>query len=181
MSVAIFDAPTIAPVRSRIGEIVTHTSTSVPSLRRRTVSNGSTRLPARTFARTRASSSCRSSGMMIRIGWPTASSAVYPNSRSAPWFHAVTTPSRSLATIASLLDSTIAANRLRSISALRTRWPSAESSTPLNEKSVSEIRSAVSTTAPARGEMYRSTAMPAESAVSAGPKPPYQADNVTAG
>ena len=111
MSLAIFEMPTIAPVRSRTGEIVTHTSTNVPSLRRLTVSNGSMRLPARTFAITRVSSSRRSSGMIIVIGRPTASLAEYPKSRSAPPFHAVMMPWRFFAMIASSLDWTMAANR----------------------------------------------------------------------
>jgi hypothetical protein len=45
MSRAIFEAPTIVPLPSTIGETVTETSTSLPSLRRRLVSNGSTRRP----------------------------------------------------------------------------------------------------------------------------------------
>ena len=45
------------------------------------------------------------------IDWPTASSAVYPNSCSAPLFHDVMMPVRSLLTMASSDDSTIAARR----------------------------------------------------------------------
>ena len=50
-------------------------------------------------------------GMSIVIDWPIASSARVPNNRSAPWFHDVMMPVKSLLTIASSDDSTIAARR----------------------------------------------------------------------
>ena len=45
----------------------------------------------------------------MSVEWPTASAAVYPNSRSAAVFHKVIVPSRSCATMASSDDDTIAA------------------------------------------------------------------------
>ena len=56
MSRAAIDAPASSPPPSRIGDTVTETSMSLPSLRRRTVSNGATASP---FAR-RAISGCSS-------------------------------------------------------------------------------------------------------------------------
>ena len=64
------------PALSRIGDIVSDTSMSVPSRRLRTVSNGSTRSPLRIRARIFGSSSKRSGGMTIVIGFPTASATV---------------------------------------------------------------------------------------------------------
>jgi hypothetical protein len=55
---------------------------------------------------------------MSRVtGRPNASRAVYPNSRSAPAFQLVMTPLRSLLTMASSDDSTIAASLARPSSA----------------------------------------------------------------
>ena len=67
-----------------------------------------------------SSSSYKSGGMIIVIGCPMASCAVYPNIRSAAAFHAEITPLRVLAMIASSEDSTIAAYRSR-ISSARLR------------------------------------------------------------
>ena len=56
-------------------------------------------------------SSARSSGGTIRwIDWPIASRAVQPNSRSAPRFHEVITPSSVLLMMASSDEATIAAS-----------------------------------------------------------------------
>ena len=48
---------------------------------------------------------------MIVIDLPIISSAVYPKTRSAAWFHEVTIPFRSLLMMASSEDSTMAASR----------------------------------------------------------------------
>ena len=79
MSRAIFEAPIIAPLLSRIGEIVTETSTSVPSLRARMVSK--CLIPSPSFMRARMSDSslARPAGINMRIGLPTASADEYPN------------------------------------------------------------------------------------------------------
>ena len=80
-----------------------------------------------------SSSPSRSGGISMVIGCPRASSAVYPNSRSAPWFHDRITLCSVLLTIASSDDSTMAARcararsvRLRSDTsrtrALHQRW-----------------------------------------------------------
>ena len=65
------------------------------------------------------SSSRRSRGMIIEICWPMASFAVYPNSRSAPAFQLVMTPSKVLLTIASSEESTIEASKPIALSAFR--------------------------------------------------------------
>jgi len=57
MSRAIFDAPMILPLMSLIGDMVTETWISSPSLRWRTVSKGATRSPRRRLAMMRSSSS----------------------------------------------------------------------------------------------------------------------------
>jgi len=97
------------PAKSLIGEIVTDTSISRPSLRTRTVSKCSTRSPRRNRARITGSSLTRSGGIRRTIDWPIISSAVYPKIRCAPLFQLVTTPLRSLLTTASSEESTIAA------------------------------------------------------------------------
>jgi len=51
--------------------------------------------------------------MSLRIDWPIISSAVYPKRRDAAAFQLVTMPSRSLLTIISSEDSTIAASSPR--------------------------------------------------------------------
>src|SRR4051812_17307082 len=65
--------------------------------------------------------------MMIVIGFPITSSAVYPNIRSAARFHVVMIPLRSLLTIASSDDSTIAARRTAASGRLVTRSDSSAS------------------------------------------------------
>src|ERR1051325_4256505 len=62
------------------------------------------------LASTMSSSDSRSAGITIVIDLPTASSAVYPNRSSAPLFQDVMMPFRSLLTIASSDDSTMAAS-----------------------------------------------------------------------
>ena len=128
MSRAIFDAPMMLPEPSRIGEIVSETSSRRPSLATRTVSNDSTRCPRRSCSRIACSSSIRSGGTIRVIAWPTASWAVYPNSRSALAFHDRMMPSSVFPTIASEDDSTMAASRalsssarLRSVTSRKTR------------------------------------------------------------
>ena len=76
MSRAIFDAPTIVPAASLIGDTLMDTSMGVPSLRTRTVSKCSTDFPDRMRAMTTCSSLRRSGGMMIVTGRPIASPAM---------------------------------------------------------------------------------------------------------
>ena len=76
MSRAIFEAPMTRPSSSRIGDTVSEIGMSDPFLRRRMVSKWSTPRLARMRASTSSSSPCRSSGMSMRMDWPTASSAV---------------------------------------------------------------------------------------------------------
>ena len=76
MSRAIFDAPTILPSAFLTGETVNETAIRLPCLRCRTVSKWSIRSPRLMRVRIARSSSCRSCGMTIVMGWPIASSAV---------------------------------------------------------------------------------------------------------
>jgi hypothetical protein len=76
ISRAMDETPTIAPFASRIGHMSTATSTSEPSLRRRTVSWCSTTTPRFTRSQTAISSATRSGGSTIANGWPLASAAV---------------------------------------------------------------------------------------------------------
>ena len=108
MSRAIFEAPTTFPREFRIGEMVSEMSTNVPSLRCRIVSKCSMRSPRLIFSRMSGSSSRRSTGMMIVIGLPTASSAVKPKSRCALAFQLRITPLRSFDRMASSDDSMMA-------------------------------------------------------------------------
>ena len=110
----IFDAPMMVPFESRIGEIVSETSKRRPSLATRTVSKFVIWSPRRIRSWVSSSSCARSFGTMIRIDRPTASSAEYPNRRSAAGFQAVMMPSRSLPMIGSFDHSTIDASRWRS-------------------------------------------------------------------
>ncbi len=75
MSLAIFEAPTIAPEAPRIGEMVKDTWTRRPCFVIRTVSKCSIRSPRRRRSRMRVSSSCRSGGMRMPTGRPTSSAA----------------------------------------------------------------------------------------------------------
>ena len=81
--------------------MVSEMSTKLPSLRCRTVSKCSMRSPRLILPRMTGSSSRRSTGMMIVIGLPTASSAVKPKSRSALLFQLRMTPLKSFDRIAS--------------------------------------------------------------------------------
>src|SRR5262245_26209371 len=110
MSRVIFAAPTIAPVESRIGETEMETLIRRPSFRRRTVSKCSMRSPRRSVATIVSSSFRRSGGRSIAIGRPIASSAVEPNIRSAAAFQLTIVAFRSVLTIASSAESTIAAS-----------------------------------------------------------------------
>ena len=92
--------------------MVTETSISRPSLRRRTVSKCSTRSPLRMRANMPAVSWRRSSGTMVAKGAPIISWAVKPKIVSAPLFQSVTMPSSVLPMMASSDEFTIAANRL---------------------------------------------------------------------
>ena len=76
MSRAIFDAPTILPSLFLIGEMVSDTSTRLPSLRSRTVSKWSIRSPRRMRCSRAGTSSGWSAGTRTDSGWPTISSAV---------------------------------------------------------------------------------------------------------
>src|SRR6185503_13284123 len=67
--------------------------------------------PCRIRDRTKSSSSILSLGMMMVMGLPIASWAVQPNIRSAAAFQDMITPFKSLLTIASSDDATIAASR----------------------------------------------------------------------
>jgi hypothetical protein len=64
----------------------------------------------RILASTSSSSDCRSAGMIMRIDWPTASAGVYPKIRSAPRFQVRMIPFRSLLTMASSEEATMAAS-----------------------------------------------------------------------
>jgi len=117
--------------------MVTATSISLPSLQRLTLSKRLTS-PLAALARMVGSSCARSGGSRIAIGCPIISSAEYPNSRSAPGFQLVTTPSSVLEMIASSEESTMAARRafwrslffrsLKSRMALETRVPASVTS-----------------------------------------------------
>jgi hypothetical protein len=76
MSRAIFEAPTMVPLASRTGEIVTDTSINLPSLVARIVSKWSTRSPRRRRSRIIGSSSSRSGGNRVSMLLPTISSAL---------------------------------------------------------------------------------------------------------
>ena len=73
LSRAIFEAPTMAPLLSLIGEMVAEMLILLPSLRTRTVSKCSTRSPRPMRARMLASSLARSGGKSMRIDLPIAS------------------------------------------------------------------------------------------------------------
>ena len=118
MSRAIFDAPMMRPIgvsdgRYRQGDVD-----------RRAVASGGVRSPgARWFPRDAGAAGRRLpplavGGTIILIDRPIASCAVKPNSRSAAGFHAVMVPSRSLPTIASSDERTMAASRIEASSAL---------------------------------------------------------------
>ncbi len=111
MSRAIFEAPMTRPSASLIGDTVSATLIGVPSLRTRTVSKCSIVSPRRRRLKTSSSSPWRSAGTIILMDRPIASGAVKPKSRSAAGFQAVMIPSRSLPTIASSDERTIAASR----------------------------------------------------------------------
>src|SRR5215469_16014092 len=111
MSRAIFEAPTIVPLPSRIGAMVNETSIDSPDFFLRTVSRCSIRSPALSRFRISTSWSCSSDGMMIVIGCPRASSSVQPNIRSAERFQLLMIPSRLFEIIASSEESTTAASR----------------------------------------------------------------------
>src|SRR4026207_625848 len=66
--------------------------------------------PCRIRERTKSSSSILSFGMMMVMGLPIASAAVQPNIRSAAAFQDMITPFKSLLTIASSEEATIAAS-----------------------------------------------------------------------
>lgn len=76
MSRAIVEAPTISPARLLIGDTVTETATSEPSLRFRIVSRFATPSPRRMRLIMSVSSSCICSGIRSSIDWPMASSAL---------------------------------------------------------------------------------------------------------
>ena len=61
---ATFEAPTMLPLLSRIGEMVSEMSIRRPSFAIRTVSKCSMRRPGRSSARISSSSCCRSAGMI---------------------------------------------------------------------------------------------------------------------
>jgi len=68
------------------------------------------RSPRTRVARISASSASRCAGRRIVIGRPITSAALYPKMRSAPAFQVMIVPFRSLLTIASSDDATIAAS-----------------------------------------------------------------------
>ena len=92
-----------------MGDTVSDTCTSAPSLRTRTVSRFSIGRPRRISASTAGDWSGRPSGSMSEIRCPIASAAVWPYRRSAPAFHDSITPSSVFEMIASSDDSMIAA------------------------------------------------------------------------
>ena len=67
-------------------------------------------IPPRTRAICSSKSARRLSGTSRETGLPQISSALYPRSRSAPGFHVVSVPYRSIDTMASSDDDTMAAN-----------------------------------------------------------------------
>ena len=73
---ATFEAPTMLPLLSRIGEMVSEMWTWRPSFATRTVSKWSIRSPARSRARISSSSGCSSGGMIRLIDRPSISSWV---------------------------------------------------------------------------------------------------------
>ena len=108
MSRTVFDAPMMVPSGDLIGNMLSETSTLRPSLRTRSVSYCSIVSPQLTRRRMSCTSAVRSGGTMKSMPLPTASAAVYPNSRSAAGFQPVIVPSRDLVMMASLEDSTAA-------------------------------------------------------------------------
>src|SRR5450830_157818 len=66
-------APTMRPLASRIGEMVTDTCSRRPLLCRRTVSKWSTHSPCTIFSRMKLSSFCRSGGNSRNRGCPSIS------------------------------------------------------------------------------------------------------------
>ena len=137
----------IRPDASRTGEIVNEMLMRRPFLERRTVSKCSIRSPRRSLARIAVSSGSRSFGIMMVIGRPTASAALYSNSRSAPPFQEVMMPSSVLLTIASSDDSTMAASSARFSSAcfrsvMSSASPATRSTSP-GESEVGKLRSRI--------------------------------------
>ena len=111
MSRATFDMPMVAPEGALIGEMLSETSTGLPSLRRRVVSLCSMLSPQPIRRRMSCTSGSRPAGTRIAMFLPAASAALYPYRRSAAEFQPVIVPSSDVVMIASLDDSTAALNR----------------------------------------------------------------------
>ena len=92
MSLPMADAPVIVPFGSWIGEMVTETSSTVPSLQIRLVSCCSTSPPLAIRVSASSSSSRPSGGKSSEMWWPTTSLALYPYIFSAPRFQLVIVP-----------------------------------------------------------------------------------------
>ncbi len=106
---AIFDTPTIWPAGFLIGEMLSRTSTMLPSLCSLTASSCWTICSPRPILRRVSRNSFVRSGGTIRLMFfPTASSAEWPNIFSAAGFQPVMVPSSDWVTIASFDDSTAA-------------------------------------------------------------------------
>ena len=110
MSRATFEMPMVAPEGDLIGEMLSETSIRLPSFRSRTVSLCSMLSPQPIRRSASCISGSRSSGTSSVMFSPTASAAVYPNSRSAAEFQPVIVPSSDIVMMASLDDSTAALN-----------------------------------------------------------------------
>ena len=111
MSRATFEMPMVAPEGDLIGEMLSETSIGLPSFRSRIVSLCSMLSPQPIRRNASWISGSRSSGTSSVMFSPTASAAVYPNSRSAAEFQPVIVPSSDIVMMASLDDSTAALNR----------------------------------------------------------------------
>ena len=110
MSRSTAEIPVDAPVGSRMSESASATSISLPFLWTSTVSRVGRCIPPRTSAICSSTSERRLSGTNRTMGLPQISSALYPSSRSAPGFQVVRVPARSIDTMASSDDDTMAAS-----------------------------------------------------------------------
>ena len=184
MSRAILEAPIVLPRMSFTGETETETLNRRPAFVTRTVSKGSMRSLARSLRMISVSSYCNSGGMIIVIGWPTASVAVQPKISSAPRFQLVMIPSKVLETMASSEESTMAASRLRLDAAAPVRFPQRDDSGGEYEESDQAEDPRSIDSAETCEWVERTSTIPRSTSTSAvtidGPSPQYQAENATA-
>ena len=92
MSRALNETPMTAPAASCSGDMDSDTARSEPSLRRWTVSKCPTRSPADTWSIASTTPARCSEGRSRPAGWPSISSAAYPNMSSAAWFQLAIRP-----------------------------------------------------------------------------------------